>query len=72
MLHEYVAVMTDPGHLMAEGTLMVLENVIVGVLFVRLRRLVKREHLTIDLEHGVDHDRDRIAHRRAYDGSWGG
>lgn len=57
ILSDYLSIMTDPAHGMAEVTMAIL----VDLVFLRLIRTVidrrvHREHVTIDSEHGVEHD----------------
>jgi hypothetical protein len=68
-LHEvarhYAEIMTDPAHLLAEVSLMLLIDVLFlgavwplvkGLVDRRVNRRVAREHKVIDDEHGVQHD----------------
>lgn len=64
ILREYGHIMSDPAHLMAELSIMIIVEVIfLGIVwpFMRLRvnRIVERriaaEHKVIDAEHGVTH-----------------
>ena len=62
MLHHYWEILSDPAHLLAEVTLMLLVDVLfLGMIWPFLRRSVDRrirhEHKVIDAEHGVgEHD----------------
>jgi hypothetical protein len=61
IIRHYGEIMTDPAHLAAEVSLMVLiDFLFLGLLWPVLRRAVNRrvhrEHRAIDVEHGVDHD----------------
>lgn len=54
ILHHYLEILSDPAHLMAEVTLMLVVDVLfLGLIWPLLRKAIKREHLTIDAEHGV-------------------
>ncbi len=56
ILHEYLDILTDPAHGLAEVTFTVLVDVLgVGLLWPLVRRLIRREHTIIDAEHGVEH-----------------
>lgn len=64
--HHYVEIVTDPGHVLAEITFMlVIDLLVMGLLWPLVRKAIDRrihvEHLAIDAEHGVDHT-DRAAH----------
>lgn len=74
VLNEYGHLMSDPAHLMAEFTLMLLVDVLfLGVLVPFFWPLIKRrlakivdarvaaEHKVIDAEHGVTHPDDEAA-----------
>lgn len=58
-LHHYREIMLDPAHMMAELTqTLVIEGMLLGIiwpLIIRplVKRMVRKEHLTIDAEHGV-------------------
>lgn len=55
VLHDYWSVLTDPGHTMAEVTYDVLIYVILTFVWQKgIKRLIHREHLKIDAEHGVE------------------
>lgn len=59
VLSHYREIMTDPAHMMAEVSLMLIVDVlllgIIWPLIIRplVKRVVRKEHLTIDAEHGV-------------------
>lgn len=56
-LHEYMHILSDPAHLCVELTFVLLLDVLfMGLMVPFLKRVVFKEHLTIDAEHGVDHD----------------
>lgn len=66
-LHHYGEIMTDPAHLLAEISLMLLIDVLLlGIVwpFMKSRvnkavdRRVMAEHKVIDAEHGVSHNPD--------------
>lgn len=59
-LHHYVEIMSDPAHLAAEISMMLLVDVLfLGLIWPIVRRFVDRrihvEHQKIDQEHGVEH-----------------
>ncbi len=56
MIHEYVEILTDPAHAAAELTFVLLDAVLLTPLWLLVRRAIRREHATIDAEHGVDHE----------------
>ena len=67
VLHHYVAIMSDPAHLMAEVSLMIIVDVLfLGLIWPLIKnRLgkvvdarVAAEHHIIDAEHGVSHRDD--------------
>lgn len=52
----FLELVTDPAHLAFEVfTTLVLEILILGLLWPVIARRIRREHRTIDAEHGVDH-----------------
>lgn len=64
ILHEYVHIMSDPAHLMAEISLMLIIDVLfLGFVWpfmsLRVNRIVERrvaaEHKVLDAEHGIVH-----------------
>lgn len=55
-LEAYLELMSNPAHLAVEGTFFLLIDIILLGIFVPLfKRMVRREHAKIDLEHNVDH-----------------
>jgi hypothetical protein len=59
-LDHYADIMSDPAHLAAEVSLMLIVDVLfLGLVWPIIRRFVERmvkvEHRHIDREHGVDH-----------------
>lgn len=68
VLHEYGHLMSDPAHLMAELSLMLIIDVLfLGLIWPLLKSRVSRvvdarvaaEHKVIDAEHGVTHPADQ-------------
>jgi hypothetical protein len=68
-LSHYAEILTDPAHLAVEITLMLLvDGIFLGLLWPLMRRAlesrIRREHLAIDAEHGIEHsDTPAIATR---------
>jgi hypothetical protein len=61
IFHHYVEIMSDPAHLMAEITLMLLIDVLfLGLIWPVVRKTidkrVRKEHAILDKEHGIDHN----------------
>jgi len=55
-MHEYFHIVSDPAHMLAEVTNMILVDVIfLGLIWPIVKKAIKREHLKIDREHGVEH-----------------
>lgn len=53
-LHHYGEIVSDPAHVAAELTfIVVIDGLILGLLAPLARRLVRREHNRLDREHGV-------------------
>ena len=61
-LHHYREIMTDPAHLAAEVSLMLLIDVLfLGLIWPLIRKAIRHEHQIIDAEHGVvDHGTESI------------
>lgn len=56
-LTHFLELATDPAHLAFEvATTFVLEILILGLLWPLIARRIRREHKTIDAEHGVNHN----------------
>jgi hypothetical protein len=60
-LHHYAEIMSDPAHFFAEvSNTIIIDVLFLGLIWPVIKRLVdrriRREHLRIDAEHGVDHD----------------
>lgn len=57
-MSEYLEIMSDPAHMAAEFTFtLIFDVLIVGIIWPLICRAIKREHLKIDREHGVKHER---------------
>lgn len=56
LLAHYAEILTDPAHALVEFTFVLIDVVIIQRVGAGLKRFVKREHLTIDAEHGVTHE----------------
>ena len=55
--HHYIEIMSDPAHLLAEVSLMLLIDVLfLGMVWPLMKRAIHREHQIIDAEHGVEHE----------------
>lgn len=70
ILREYAHLMSDPAHLMAEVSLMLIIDVLfLGLLWPLIKRRLSKvvdarvtaEHRVIDAEHGVSHNEVKVA-----------
>lgn len=65
VLHEYVALLTDPAHTLVEFTFVLVDYLLIGAVAAWLRRAFRRdidvEHARLDAEHGIVHaDQPRL------------
>jgi hypothetical protein len=58
ILHEYMEIMADPAHGLAECTFtLVVDGILLGLVWPAVRKAIRREHKLIDAEYGVEHEK---------------